>query len=72
LLILIRHKKIHSLASGGKKKTIVAKTQSHKPTTLHVAGIFDIIFFDKKLQDNLDCCGKGSKGKKLVSVKSTT
>jgi hypothetical protein len=46
------------------KKPIVTKKQSKKPTTLRVAGFFDLIYWRWKFRENLDCGGKRSKGKK--------
>jgi hypothetical protein len=33
---------------------LLQKKQSHKPTTLRVAGVFDILFSRQTLQENLN------------------
>jgi hypothetical protein len=41
------HIKITLSCKRQHKKPTVAKKQSHMPTTLHVAGVFDLIFLGK-------------------------
>jgi hypothetical protein len=48
LLLGIKHK-IRS-RKRQHKKSIIAKQQSHKPTTLHVAGIFNLLFLGKNFE----------------------